>query len=147
MGTHFITVQAVHDRLVVHRLVISLALSPEGICVLPVRRLVPDLQVFIAHSQGDDESDDVHDDGRHDDVPAHDEEGAHDLLANLAVCVKRPGEIGEKERSGRSTLSHVGDLFTVSFQVIRPARTLVTFEKPHLFDWKLRREEAKKKRS
>ncbi|TVU36694.1 hypothetical protein EJB05_18638, partial [Eragrostis curvula] len=61
-----------------------LAVTPERVRLLPVRRVVADLELFVGHAQRDEEADTEQDDRGDHDVPCDDEERAAELFAELS---------------------------------------------------------------
>ena len=75
----------------------------KGVGFFAVDGIVADLAHLVRHAEGHaaDVFDEEHDEGRPDDVPAHDEEGADDLEADLAA-VACDGAAGVRETEGRA---------------------------------------------
>ncbi|OAY82861.1 hypothetical protein ACMD2_06323 [Ananas comosus] len=63
--------------------VVLLAVAPEGVGLLAVHGVVADGELVLGHAEREEQADDEADDGRHDDVPADDEQRARDLLEEL----------------------------------------------------------------
>lgn len=85
------------------RTVESLAVSPQRVGLLPVHGVVADDELFVRHSQGDEDADGEADDGGGDDVPADDEEGARYLLEELdaaGAAVEGAAGVGDGEEEG-----------------------------------------------
>ena len=76
----------------------------KGVRFLAVDGVVADFAHFVRHAQGHaaDVFDEDHDEGRPDDVPADDEEGADDLQADL-TAVARDGAAGVGQTEGGAT--------------------------------------------
>ena len=77
----------------------------KGVGFLAVDGVVADFAHFVRHAQGHaaDVLDEDHDQGRPDDVPADDEEGADDLQADLSA-VARDGTARVGQTEGGATL-------------------------------------------